>query len=64
MTQADALLLFGVSGDLASKAFPALYDLAAKRVSIFHRCVASSQWTRRSPPPGRSRWKKRQENRR
>jgi len=47
MTQADALLLFGVSGDLARrKLFPALYDLAAKRaLDIPIVGVASSQWT-------------------
>lgn len=47
MMQADALLLFGVSGDLARrKLFPALYDLAAKRsLDIPIVGVASSEWT-------------------
>lgn len=44
---ADALLLFGVSGDLAKKKlFPALYDLAdADRLNIPVIGVASSDWT-------------------
>ena len=47
MTQADALVLFGVSGDLARrKLFPALYDLTAKRgLDIPIVGVASSPWT-------------------
>ena len=47
MTQADALLLFGVSGDLARrKLFPALYDLTAKRdLDIPIVGVASSPWS-------------------
>ncbi|MGH8927158.1 MAG: glucose-6-phosphate dehydrogenase [Acidimicrobiia bacterium] len=45
--QADALLLFGISGDLARrKLFPALYDLAAKgRLELPIVGVASSDWT-------------------
>ncbi len=44
---ADALLLFGISGDLArKKLFPALYDLAeAGRLDIPVVGVASSEWT-------------------
>ncbi|HKY49353.1 MAG TPA: glucose-6-phosphate dehydrogenase, partial [Acidimicrobiia bacterium] len=47
MTQADALVLFGVSGDLArKKLFPALYDLTAKRdLDIPIVGVASSPWS-------------------
>lgn len=47
MTQADTLLLFGVSGDLARRRlFPALYDLAAKRaLDIPIVGVASSPWS-------------------
>ena len=47
MTQADALLLFGISGDLARRRlFPALYDLTAKRdLDIPIVGVASSQWS-------------------
>ena len=47
MTQADALLLFGVTGDLARrKLFPALYDLTVKRsLDIPIIGVASSAWT-------------------
>ncbi|HSL27451.1 MAG TPA: glucose-6-phosphate dehydrogenase, partial [Acidimicrobiia bacterium] len=45
--QADALLLFGVSGDLArKKLFPALYDLTTKgRLEMPVVGVASSAWT-------------------
>jgi glucose-6-phosphate 1-dehydrogenase len=47
MTQADALVLFGVSGDLARrKLFPALYDLTAKRgLDIPIVGVSSSPWS-------------------
>jgi glucose-6-phosphate 1-dehydrogenase len=47
MMQADTLLLYGVSGDLArKKLFPALYDLTAKRsLDIPIVGVASSVWT-------------------
>ena len=47
MTRADALVLFGVTGDLARrKLFPALYDLTAKRAfDIPIVGVSSSQWT-------------------
>ena len=47
MTRADALVLFGVTGDLARrKLFPALYDLSAKRsLDIPIVGVSSSQWT-------------------
>jgi glucose-6-phosphate 1-dehydrogenase len=47
MTKADALVLFGVTGDLARRRlFPALYDLTAKRsLDIPIVGVASSQWT-------------------
>ena len=47
MKQADALVLFGVTGDLARrKLFPALYDLTAKRgLDIPIVGVASSPWT-------------------
>ena len=46
MTRADALVLFGVTGDLArKKLFPALYDLTAKRsLDIPIVGVSSSQW--------------------
>lgn len=45
--RADALLLFGITGDLARRRlFPALYDLTAKaRLEIPIVGVASSQWT-------------------
>ncbi|MGQ0848194.1 MAG: glucose-6-phosphate dehydrogenase [Actinomycetota bacterium] len=44
---ADALLLFGVTGDLArKKLFPALYDLTSRgRLELPVVGVASSQWT-------------------
>ncbi len=47
MTKADALVLFGVTGDLARRRlFPALYDLTAKRsLDIPIVGVASSPWT-------------------
>jgi glucose-6-phosphate 1-dehydrogenase len=47
MTRADALVLFGVTGDLARrKLFPALYDLIAKRaLDIPIVGVSSSQWS-------------------
>jgi glucose-6-phosphate 1-dehydrogenase len=45
--RADALLLFGITGDLARRRlFPALYDLTAKeRIEIPIVGVASSEWT-------------------
>lgn len=45
--KADALLLFGITGDLAKKKlFPALYDLAdAGRLDLPVIGVASSEWT-------------------
>jgi glucose-6-phosphate 1-dehydrogenase len=44
---ADALLLFGISGDLAKKKlFPALYDLeAAGHLKIPVVGIAASDWT-------------------
>ena len=45
--RADALVLFGITGDLArKKLFPALYDLTAKRnLDIPIVGVSSSEWT-------------------
>ncbi|HEX2420751.1 MAG TPA: glucose-6-phosphate dehydrogenase, partial [Acidimicrobiia bacterium] len=47
MAEADALLLFGISGDLAKKKlFPALYDLEASgHLQIPVVGIASSDWT-------------------
>ena len=51
--KADALVLFGATGDLAKKKlFPALYDLEdLGELDIPIVGVASSKWTQEDPQP-------------